>query len=106
VIEQTTTSDVPLATTSTSTLPPLQHVTDGEVVIATSTEPQTLNAFMAGGDLLTVALLGQAYAAGVFDVEASTLMLIPELVTELPSEANGGVVVNEDGTMTVSYTIR
>ena len=35
-----------------------------------------------------------------------TLDLIPEVVVELPTVANEGVVLNEDGTMTVSYEIR
>ena len=44
--------------------------------------------------------------AGVQEIDGFTLELIPELVTELPTVDNGGVVVNDDGTMTVSYTIR
>jgi len=102
---QSTTSSTPQATTAV--VPELpQHPVGGEVVIASVSEPQTLNSFTAGGDLLSVTLIGQAYAAGVFDVDGNTLMLIPELVTELPTKANGGVIVNADGTMTVKYRIR
>jgi peptide/nickel transport system substrate-binding protein len=50
--------------------------------------------------------MGQAYAAGVFDIDAETLTLVPELVTTVPTISNGGVVLNADGSMTVKYTIR
>jgi peptide/nickel transport system substrate-binding protein len=103
---QTTTTAAPRSTTSTSTQQLHQPAVGGEVIIATESEPQTLNSFMAGGDLFSVGLLGQAYAAGVYDIDATSLSLIPELVTELPTKENGGVVVNDDGTMTVRYKIR
>ncbi len=45
-------------------------------------------------------------STGVYEIDGFTLELIPELVTELPTVANGGAVVNDDGTFTVSYTIR
>jgi peptide/nickel transport system substrate-binding protein len=83
-----------------------QEAGGGGAIIASESEPQTLNSFMAGGDLISVALLGQAYAAGVYDVDGNSLSLIPELVTELPTTVNGGVVLNDDGTMTVRYNIR
>jgi peptide/nickel transport system substrate-binding protein len=83
-----------------------QHLVGGEVIIASDSEPQTLNAFMAVGDIRGVTLIGQTYAAGVFDIDADTQTFIPELVTELPTTANGGVVLNADGTMTVKYIIR
>ncbi len=43
---------------------------------------------------------------GIQEIDGFTLELIPELGTELPTTANGGVTVNEDGTMTVRYTIK
>jgi peptide/nickel transport system substrate-binding protein len=78
----------------------------GEAVIAHDDEPPTLNSFLPGGDRLVLALMGQAYAAGVFDIDAETLTLVPELVTTVPTISNGGVVLNADGSMTVKYTIR
>ena len=44
--------------------------------------------------------------AGAYDVAAPTLELVPELVVEIPSAANGGVVLNDDGSMSVRYEIR
>ncbi len=99
-----TTTSVPPATSTTEALP--QHGVGGEAIVGSEVEPQTLNSFMLGGDVGVAALLGQAYAAGVYDIDAGTLKFVPELVVELPSTANGGVVVNADGTMTVRYTIR
>ena len=43
---------------------------------------------------------------GVWDIDGHTLERIPEVVTELPTVANGGVVVNPNRTMTVTYHIR
>ena len=99
-----TTTTEPPATSTTEALP--QHAVGGEAIIGTQSEPQTLNSFMPGGDLGVAALLRQAYAAGVYDIAADTLTFVPELVVELPSTTNGGVIVNADGTMTVKYIIR
>jgi peptide/nickel transport system substrate-binding protein len=99
-----TTTTEPPTTTTTEPLP--QHPVGGEVIIAYDGEPPTLNSFMPGGDQLVVELIGQAYAAGVYEIDGNTLTLVPELVTELPTVANGGVVLNVNGTMTVKYTIR
>ncbi len=97
------------AATTTTTEPEIKRPRGGEAVIAVAEEPATLNSFLAKRTSAVVSVastIGQAYAAGVSDVDGTTLELIPELVTELPTVANGGVTMNEDGTMTVRYTIR
>ena len=105
-----TTATVPVSTAAV----PLTAVTTNEVshpayggivVVANDQELQTLNPFVPGGDKLNVAVIGQSYFAGVFEIDGFTLALIPELVTDLPTQPNGGVVVNADGTMTVTYKI-
>jgi peptide/nickel transport system substrate-binding protein len=78
----------------------------GEVVVASAQEPPTLNSFAPGGDETIVSIIGQSYWAGVQEIDGYTLELVPELVTELPTVANGGAVVNDDSTMTVRYQIR
>jgi peptide/nickel transport system substrate-binding protein len=78
----------------------------GEAIMGNEQEPPTLNSFAPGGDNFIVALLGQAYWTGVQDIDGYTLEFIPEVVTELPTVANGGLTINEDGTETVRYTIR
>jgi peptide/nickel transport system substrate-binding protein len=98
-VPQTTTTTVATTTTSSATT---GRGYGGEVIVADEQEPATLNPFLPGGDTI----IGQAYFAGVQEVDGNTLELIPELVTELPTLANGGVVLNDDGTMTVNYQIR
>ncbi|HDL42012.1 MAG TPA: hypothetical protein ENG98_03235, partial [Actinobacteria bacterium] len=105
----TTTTAAPTTTepvvTTTTTAAPTGPAYGGTVVVADDQEPPTLNAFVPGGDNFIVSIVGQSYWAGVQEIDGFTLELIPELVTELPTESNGGVVVNDDGTMTVTYTI-
>ena len=43
---------------------------------------------------------------GVWDIDGYTLERTPEVVTELPTVANGGIVVNANRTMTITYQIR
>jgi peptide/nickel transport system substrate-binding protein len=97
-----TTTAAPETTTTAAALTP----TGGEVIVADDQEPPTLNRFVPGGDNFIVAIIGQAYLAGVQEIDGFTLEFIPELVTELPTVDNGGVVINADGTMTVKYRIR
>lgn len=78
----------------------------GETIVGGDEEPPTLNPLAPGGGRFIVSTMGQAYLTGVQEIDGFTLELIPELVTELPTTANGGVVLNDDGTMTVSYTIK
>ncbi len=91
-------------TTSTTQVPTPEY--GGSVTIGEIQEPVTLNPFAEGGDERVTSVVGQAYLAGVYDIDGETLELTPELVTELPSVGNGGVVINDDGTLTVRYQIR
>ncbi len=101
-----TTTDPTTTTESTTTTTIPRPVYGGSVVIGDDQEPPTLNPFVEGGDNFIVRIIGQAHLAGAFDIDATTLELIPELLTELPSVGNGGVSLNEDGSMTVRYQIR
>jgi len=102
--EETTTTAAPETTTTTEAK--VEHPYGGEAIVADSQEPPTLNSFVPGGDNFIVSIVGQGYYAGVQEIDGFTLELIPELVVELPTTGNGGVVINDDGTMTVKYTIR
>jgi len=102
--DTTTTTAAPDTTTTTE--PALERPYGGEAIVGDSQEPPTLNSFLPGGDNFIVSIVGQGYATGVQEISGFTLELIPELVTELPTVGNGAVTVNDDGTMTVNYTIR
>ncbi|MCB1247395.1 MAG: hypothetical protein KDB69_09020 [Acidimicrobiia bacterium] len=102
----TTTTTEAAPDTTTTTEPKIEHPYGGEAIVGDSQEPPTLNSFLPGGDNFIVSIVGQGYAAGVQEISGFTLELLPELVTELPTTSNGGVTVNDDGTMTVKYTIR
>ncbi len=98
----TTTTTIPPTTT---TEPDTGNPHGGTAVVADTQEPATLNPYAPRGDDFIVSIIGQTYLVGAYDIDGETLELIPEVVTELPTVSNGGVVVNPDGTMTVTYTI-
>jgi peptide/nickel transport system substrate-binding protein len=98
--QETTTTAAPTTTAAEAGKP-----YGGEAIAADDQEPPTLNRFVPGGDNAIVSIIGQAYWTGVYEIDGFTLELIPDLVTELPTVANGGAVVNDDGTMTVTYPI-
>jgi ABC-type transport system substrate-binding protein len=92
------------ATSTTAAV--VQNPYGGSVILGEDQEPPTLNQFAPGGDNFIVAKIAQAWNCGVQDIDGYTLDLVPDLVTELPTVANGGLVVNADGTETVHYQIR
>jgi len=104
-VEATTTTAAPATTTTTTEAKPVKPY-GGEAILADDEEPSTLNPLAPGGDKFVVSILGQGYLTGIQEIDGFTLDLIPELATELPTTANGGVTVNDDGTMTVRYTIK
>lgn len=101
-----TTSTNPQSTTTTTAFVPAGPGYGGTAVVGDDQEPPTLNPLAPGGDNFIVAKIAQAVHVGVWDVDGATLELIPEAVTELPTVNNGGLVVNDDGTLTVRYQIR
>jgi peptide/nickel transport system substrate-binding protein len=112
--ESTTTTASPGTTAGPTTTTQAESTTTtvagkpygGEVVIGWDQEPPTLNPMAPGGDNMIVAVIYQAWGCGTQDIDGYTLELVPDLVTELPSTANGGIVVNADGTETIKYQIR
>lgn len=108
----TTTRPVEPAAAVTSTLPattearpPAGPGRGGEVVIALEGHLGSLNPYAATTDERLAAVIGQLHLVGISDIDAD-LRRVPEVVVELPTVANGGVVVNPDGSMTVRYGIR
>ena len=103
-VEATTTTAAPATTTTTEA--DLGKPYGGEAIRGDSQEPPTLNPFVPGGDNFIVSIVGQGYLTGAYEIDGFTLELIPELLIELPTTANGGVTLNDDGTMTVRYEIK
>ena len=101
-----TTATTAAAETTTTTEANPEKPYGGEAIVGDSQEPPTLNPFVPGGDNFIVSIIGQGYHTGVQEIDGYTLSLIPELLTELPTIANGGVTLNDDGTMTVKYVIK
>jgi peptide/nickel transport system substrate-binding protein len=78
---------------------------EGQVTIGGVEEPLTLNPYAPRGQERAVAVVGQAHLSGVYDVDPDTLELIPELAVAVPTVSNGGVVVNDDGSMDVTWDL-
>jgi ABC-type transport system substrate-binding protein len=78
----------------------------GTVVYGIDSEPATLNPLASGGREPVVDLLGQLWWAGAYDLDAVRNELVPDVLVELPTTENGGVVLNDDGTLDVRYEIR
>lgn len=96
----------PAASPSTTAQQPSEPGHGGEVIIAEDLFPPTLNPYASGGDSAITAMVAQAWMTGVWDINGYTLERTPEVVTKLPTVANGGIVVNRNRTMTITYEIR
>jgi peptide/nickel transport system substrate-binding protein len=98
-----TTRPVRPSTTTTTEAPTAP--TGGRVrvpVHATGNAPFSFSPWSPG----FIPAIGEAYLAGAVEVDPVVLDFVPNLVSEVPTTDNGGVVVREDGTMTVTYRIR
>ena len=98
--DTTTTSAAP--TTTTTTLPPGPN----QAIIGSDWEPSSLSPFSPDGGSSNVTEIGQALFVGLTETHGGTLEIVPDLAVEIPTLANGGVVVAEDGTTTVTYVLR
>jgi ABC-type transport system substrate-binding protein len=101
---EVTTTSVPETTTTIDVNADKPY--GGEVVAASTQEPSSLNSFLPGGASLIGQTIAQSLSSGVYDIDPTTMELVPDLVTELPTVDNGGVTLNDDGSMTVTYIIR
>lgn len=98
------TTPVPTPTTTVDENPDKPY--GGEAIAASAQEPSTLNSFLPGGVSLIGQTIAQSFSSGVYDIDATTMELVPDLVTELPTVDNGGVMLDDNGSMTVTYVIR
>ncbi len=93
------------ATTTTTEAVPVEHPYGGDVTVGISAEPITLNPFLEGGGAEVLQLIGRTSWAGAVALHGATLDPVPVLLSEIPTLDNGGLVENEDGTVTVTYRI-
>lgn len=107
-LAETTTSTLQTTTSSSTTTteaPRSGPGYGGEAIVAIYDSPPTLNLWGEQGNHLVTTVVAQMWMTGAWDIDAEALELIPDVVVELPTTANGGLVVNDDGTMTVTYHI-
>jgi peptide/nickel transport system substrate-binding protein len=97
------------STTSTTVIPTEPEVNErpqgGAVRVGISSEPITLNPFLEGGGAAVVQLIGRVSWAGAVALDGRSFEPVPVLLEELPTPANGGLVENEDGTISVTYRL-
>ena len=104
-----TTSSTTTGVSSPSTagsVPSTTLPTPNEVVVGFDQEPTTLNPYAPGGRDFIVTEIGRALNSGLTEIDGATLETVPDLAAEVPSVANGGVSVADDGTTTVTFRIR
>ncbi|MCB2224254.1 MAG: hypothetical protein KQH83_08785 [Actinobacteria bacterium] len=97
-----------LPTTTTTTTAPAGSTpgpTELVVGIADHGAPRTLNPFLDGPDTGVLDLLGPAVLATGYDIDPATNEPVPDVLAEIPSVANGGIVVNDNGTMDVTVRV-
>ena len=99
-----TSTSRPIRPSTTTTTEAPTAPTGGRVVVPVylnGDAPFSFNPWSPG----FVASIGEAYLAGAQSLDPAALDFVPDLVSELPTTTNGGVVVRPDGTMTVTYRI-
>jgi ABC-type transport system substrate-binding protein len=100
---------------STTTQPPVEVTivpggseSDGSEVtvgIADYPAPRTLNPFLDGPDTAALGLIAPALFATGYDIDPVTLQPVPDVLERIPSLANGGISVNANGTMDVTFRV-
>ncbi len=93
------------ASSTTTTTGPVARPYGGEAVMGVGSEPITLNPFLEGGNADTLRLIGRPVWAGAFALHGLDFDPIPVLAGEIPTAQNGGLVSNEDGTVSVTYRL-
>jgi ABC-type transport system substrate-binding protein len=98
----TTMPPVPVTITTVPPASPTVLEARNEIVVGIDEPLVTLNPFSLEATSATFTV-AEAHMAGAYDV-APDLQLVPSLVIELPTRANGGVAVVEEG-LSVGWTI-
>lgn len=95
------------SSSSTSTLPRITTTTPPprpSVAIGVEQIDFDFNPF-SSAQSYSQRVVGNAVWATIYDIDPDTWERIPDVVLALPSQASGGVEVNDDGSMTVQYQV-
>lgn len=103
VLPSTITTTAP--TTAPSTAPEAE--TEAEVVVGLGAwgGPRTLNPLLDGPDTAVLDVIAPAVFATGYGVDPETLELVPNVLAEIPTVANGGLVPRTGGVMDVTVRI-
>ncbi len=88
---------------TTTTLPTVP--TGGTAVLGVVDEPLSLNPLLTGGNAPVVETLSELWTIGLIELDPRTLDPVPGALAEIPTLDNGGLSINDDGTMTVTYRL-
>lgn len=98
-----TSTSVPAATSTTAT--PSAYGGTVVVGIADGGAPRTLNPFLEGPDAAVLDLVAPALFAQAFDIDPEGRTRVPDAVTGVPSQEEGTLVDNGDGTTQVTVSV-
>ncbi|HSG78334.1 MAG TPA: hypothetical protein VLD62_02045, partial [Acidimicrobiia bacterium] len=95
------TTGLPVTTTTATVVP------ESEIVIgvAAGGAPRTLNPLLDGPDVGVLDLLAPAIFAMGHDIDPVTFAPIPDVLADIPTIDNGGIVRTGEGTVTVTYRV-
>lgn len=102
---EASTTGATVTTTAPSTVAVVQPTYGGEINVGVVGSPDSLNPLLGGRDRALEAFRWLTWASAV-ELDSETLEPVPGVVEEVPTLGNGGLTINEDGSMTVRYTIR
>jgi ABC-type transport system substrate-binding protein len=80
---------------------------ESEIVIgvAAAGAPRTLNPLLDSPDVSVLEIIAPAVFAAGHDLDPETYLAIPDVLAEIPTIDNGGIVPTGDGTVTVEYRV-
>lgn len=82
---------------------PVPVARGGSVALGIVGEPLSLNPLLTGGNAPAVEAISQLWTLGLLRLDPLTNDPVPQAALELPTVDNGGLELNDDGTMTVTF---
>ncbi|MBU1226929.1 MAG: hypothetical protein KJ698_06950 [Actinobacteria bacterium] len=104
IVPSSTTTEA-ISPTTTSVGAPAEGATELVVGVGDHAAPRTLNPFLDGPDTAVLDLLAPAFFATGYDIDPATRQPVPDVLESIPTLANGGLVVNGNGTMDVTVRV-